>query len=34
MRRARREAEAMAKLGEHPNIVNVYDFGEEAGRLF
>lgn len=34
MRRARREAEAMAKLGEHPNIVNVYDFGEEAGQLY
>jgi hypothetical protein len=34
MRRARREAEAMAKLGEHANIVNVYDFGEEAGQLY
>lgn len=34
MRRAHREAEAMAKLGEHPNIVNVYDFGEEAGQLY
>lgn len=34
MRRARREAEAMAKLGEHPNIVNVYDFGEEGGQLY
>jgi class 3 adenylate cyclase len=34
MRRARREAEAMAKLGEHPNIVNVYDFGEESGQLY
>ncbi len=34
MRRARREAEAMAKLGEHPNIVNVYDFGEEQGQLY
>ncbi|WP_204800646.1 protein kinase domain-containing protein [Mycobacterium riyadhense] len=34
LRRARREAEAMAKLGEHPNIVNVYDFGEEAGQLY
>ena len=34
MRRARREAEAMAKLGEHSNIVNVYDFGEEAGQLY
>ncbi len=34
MRRARREAEAMARLGEHPNVVNVYDFGEEAGQLY
>jgi class 3 adenylate cyclase len=34
MRRARREAEAMAKLGEHPNIVNVYDFGEDSGQLY
>lgn len=34
MRRARREAEAMAKLGEHPNIVNVYDFGDEVGQLY
>ena len=34
MRRARREAEAMAKLGEHANVVNVYDFGEEAGQLY
>ncbi|WP_082281892.1 protein kinase domain-containing protein [Mycobacterium colombiense] len=34
MRRARREAEAMAKLGEHPNVVNVYDFGEEDGQLY
>jgi eukaryotic-like serine/threonine-protein kinase len=34
MRRAHREAEAMAKLGEHPNVVNVYDFGEEAEQLY
>ncbi|KLO28184.1 protein kinase domain-containing protein [Mycobacterium haemophilum] len=34
MRRARREAEAMARLGEHPNVVNVYDFGETAGQLY
>jgi eukaryotic-like serine/threonine-protein kinase len=34
MRRARREAAAMAKLGEHPNVVNVYDFGEDAGQLY
>jgi len=32
--RARREAEAMAKLGDHPNIVNVYDIGEENGSLY
>lgn len=32
--RARREAEAMAKLGEHANVVNVYDFGEESGQLY
>ena len=29
--RARREAQAMAKLGEHPHIVSVLDSGEEAG---
>ncbi|MGB3356802.1 MAG: protein kinase [Mycobacterium sp.] len=34
IRRARREAAAMAKLGEHPNVVNVYDFGEESGQLY
>ncbi len=34
LRRARREAEAMAKLGDHPNVVNVYDIGEEAGQLY
>ncbi len=32
--RARREAEAMGKLGDHPNIVTIYDFGEEDGGLF
>jgi class 3 adenylate cyclase len=33
--RVRREAQAMARLGDHPNIVTVHDFGEEdteAGR--
>ncbi len=34
LRRARREAEAMAKLGDHPNVVNVYDIGEEEGQLY
>jgi tetratricopeptide (TPR) repeat protein len=32
--RARREAEAMAKLGDHPNIVTVHDLGEEDGQLY
>jgi eukaryotic-like serine/threonine-protein kinase len=32
--RARREAQAMAKLGEHPHIVSVLDSGEENGVPF
>jgi eukaryotic-like serine/threonine-protein kinase len=32
--RARHEAEAMARLDDHPNVVNVYDIGEEAGQLY
>ena len=32
--RAHREARAMARLGEHPNVVNIYDVGEDDGRLF
>jgi eukaryotic-like serine/threonine-protein kinase len=32
--RARREAQAMAKLGEHPHIVSVLDSGEEGGVPF
>ena len=29
-----REAQAMARLGSHPNIVTVYDIGDEEGRPF
>ncbi len=29
-----REAQAMARLGSHPNIVTVYDIGDEDGRPF
>src|SRR5829696_9743195 len=32
--RARREAEAMRKLGDHPQIVNVLDTGEDDGNPF
>ena len=32
--RVRREATAMAMLGDHPNIVTVYDIGEEGGDPF
>jgi class 3 adenylate cyclase len=32
--RARREAEAMRKLGDHPHIVSVLDTGEENGNPF
>jgi class 3 adenylate cyclase len=32
--RARREAEAMARLSDHPNVVPLYDVGEEDGQLF
>src|SRR5581483_1765386 len=32
--RARREAEAMARLSDHPNIVPIYDIGEESGALY
>jgi eukaryotic-like serine/threonine-protein kinase len=29
--RVRREAQAMARLGDHPHIVTVFDIGEETG---
>jgi class 3 adenylate cyclase/tRNA A-37 threonylcarbamoyl transferase component Bud32 len=32
--RARREAEAMGRLGDHPNVVTVHDIGEDNGALF
>lgn len=32
--RLKREAKAMAQLSDHPNIVAVYDIGEEAGHPF
>lgn len=34
LERARREAAAMAQLGDHANVVPVYDMGEEDGALF
>jgi class 3 adenylate cyclase/DNA polymerase III delta prime subunit len=32
--RVRHEAEAMGRLGDHPNVVTVFDIGEEEGQLF
>jgi serine/threonine protein kinase/TPR repeat protein len=32
--RVRREAKAMARLGDHPNVVTVFDVGEENGQPF
>jgi len=32
--RVRREAQAMGRLGDHPNVVTVYDIGEEAGQPY
>ena len=33
-RRILREAQTMAKLGDHPNIVSIYDLGEESGAPY
>src|SRR5207244_3498288 len=30
--RISREAQAMGRLGDHPNIVTIYDIGEEPGQ--
>ena len=32
--RLRREAQALARLGPHSNIVTIYDLGEEDGRPY
>lgn len=32
--RIRREAQAMAKLGDHPHVVSVFDIGEENGAPY
>lgn len=32
--RVQREARAMGRLGDHPNIVTVHDVGEEAGQVY
>ena len=32
--RITREAQAMAKLGDHPNIVTLFDIGEEEGQPY
>jgi eukaryotic-like serine/threonine-protein kinase len=34
LERLRREAQAMARLGAHSNIVSVFDFGEEDGKPY
>ena len=33
-KRVQREAQSMAQLGDHPNIVPVFDIGEEAGQVY
>ena len=32
--RVTREAQAMGKLGDHPNIVGIHDMGEEKGQPY
>jgi hypothetical protein len=32
--RIKREVQAMGKLGDHPNIVTVYDFGDHEGQPY
>jgi class 3 adenylate cyclase len=32
--RIQREAQAMGRLGDHPNIVTIYDVGEESGQPY
>ncbi len=34
LQRIRREAQAMARLGDHPNVVTVHDFGEEHNQPY
>ena len=32
--RIKREAQAMGKLGDHPNIVSIFDFGDHEGQPY
>ena len=34
LRRILREAQTMARLGDHPNVVTIYDFGQEDGTPY
>lgn len=34
LERLKREAQTMARVGAHPNIVTIFDFGEEQGRPY